>query len=142
MNYYKSESNNLEQFKEFINNKSNIFDSQNTVGHITASGFIYSKEDESILLLSHKKLNRYLQPGGHVELSDNNLLETVLREIKEETQLTNLELVNIFSDKNVPFDINIHILFQKTLKRICLHTIIMISDTYLLLIKCQIYISI
>lgn len=108
LNFYEYEKNDLLQLEDFITNEKNIYDSKNPIGHLTASGFIYAKEDEKILLLSHKKLNRLLQPGGHVESTDSNLLNTALREIYEETKLNNLELINIFPDKNVPFDINTH----------------------------------
>lgn len=121
LNYYVSEKNELLQLKDFIDNETNIFDSKNQIGHITASGFIYAKDEEKILLLSHKKLNRYLQPGGHAELSDNSLLATACREIKEETQLTDLELVNIFPDKNIPFDINTHFIPENPKKDMPAH---------------------
>lgn len=121
LDYYVSEKDELLQLKDFIENGTNIFDPKNQIGHITASGFIYAKEEEKILLLSHKKLNRYLQPGGHVELSDNSLLETACREIKEETQLTDLELVNIFLDKNIPFDINTHFIPENPKKDMPAH---------------------
>ncbi len=106
--YYKNECNELKQLEDFIKNGSDIYNPRNLIGHITASGFIYSRNDKKILLLEHKKLNKFLQPGGHVDENDNSLLDTARREIYEETQLKELELVNIFCDKNVPFDINTH----------------------------------
>lgn len=50
---------------------------------LTVSAFIVNKNNE-ILLHKHKKYDRYLQPGGHVEL-DEDPWTAVLREIKEET---------------------------------------------------------
>lgn len=121
LDYYVSEKNELLQLKDFIDNETDIFNSKNPIGHITASGYIYAKEDEKILLLSHKKLNRYLQPGGHVEPYDNSLIATARREIKEETQLTNLELINIFPDENIPFDINTHFIPENQKKDMPAH---------------------
>ena len=70
----------LNQLQEFIKkSKEDIYDSKNTVGHITASGFIFSKEDRKILLLDHKKLKKFIQPGGHVEPEDKELIDTVKR---------------------------------------------------------------
>lgn len=45
-----------------------ITDWNNFNGHIVASGFIYSKEDNKFLVLYHKDLNMYLYPGGHIDL--------------------------------------------------------------------------
>lgn len=119
--YYQKEENDLLQLKDFINNCNNIYSSSNTIGHITASGYIYAKEDRKILLLEHKKLNKLLQPGGHVEKVDNSLVETAKREIFEETGLKDLEMISFFSDKNVPFDINTHFIPENIKKNMPAH---------------------
>lgn len=106
--YYPNEKQKLNQIQDFVLNGSDILKRSNTFGHFTASGYIYTKEEKKILLLEHKKLNKFLQPGGHVENNDMSLLETAKREIYEETKLKDLELVSISSDKEVPFDINTH----------------------------------
>ncbi len=108
LEYYNNEREGLKQLEDFIQNNEDIYNGKNTIGHITASGFVYSLNDKKILLLGHKKLNKLLQPGGHIEKEDDSLLEAAEREIYEETKLKGLELVSVFSDKNVPFDINTH----------------------------------
>ena len=72
-------------------------------GHFTASAFILSPSGKELLLILHSKLKRWLQPGGHVEDSDSNIIYAVLREINEEVGITNIEPLfdNIF-------DIDIH----------------------------------
>jgi 8-oxo-dGTP pyrophosphatase MutT (NUDIX family) len=51
----------------------------------TASAIILTKElPRKILLVYHKKYNVWIQPGGHVERSENPV-EAVVREVKEET---------------------------------------------------------
>lgn len=85
-----------------------IFDRKNFRGHITASGFVYCKKAEKLLLLEHKALKMFLQPGGHVEPEDKDLVSAAEREIAEETGLQNLELLKIDENKNVPFDIDSH----------------------------------
>jgi 8-oxo-dGTP pyrophosphatase MutT (NUDIX family) len=53
--------------------------------HLTASVWIVSETSpKKILLVHHKKYNKWLQPGGHVEPFENPL-ETAIREVKEET---------------------------------------------------------
>lgn len=53
-------------------------------GHFTASGFILSPDGQSVLLIHHRKLDRWLQPGGHVDPEDADLLAAACREIREE----------------------------------------------------------
>jgi 8-oxo-dGTP pyrophosphatase MutT (NUDIX family) len=55
----------------------------------TASVFIV--HEGKVFLHLHKKLNKWLQPGGHIEL-DEGPLEAAVREVKEETGL-DIELV-------------------------------------------------
>jgi 8-oxo-dGTP pyrophosphatase MutT (NUDIX family) len=53
--------------------------------HFTASAFVVDSH-KRVLLLWHKKLNRWMPPGGHVD--ENELPEeTAKRECKEETGL-------------------------------------------------------
>jgi 8-oxo-dGTP pyrophosphatase MutT (NUDIX family) len=53
-------------------------------GHFTASAFILSPDRQSLLLIHHSKLRRWLQPGGHVEPEDADIIAAARREIVEE----------------------------------------------------------
>lgn len=72
-------------------------------GHFTASAFVLSPDRSRVLLIHHKKLDLWLQPGGHFEPGDASLLDTAKREAVEETGVQGLEL-------RVPgvFDVDIH----------------------------------
>ena len=48
----------------------------------------------------------YLYPGGHIDPNDNNPLETAIREIREETGLSNLIELKVTDDELVPIDID------------------------------------
>ena len=53
--------------------------------HFTASAWILTdSKPQKILLLYHKKLGKWVQPGGHIEQFENPI-QTVIREVKEET---------------------------------------------------------
>jgi 8-oxo-dGTP pyrophosphatase MutT (NUDIX family) len=52
----------------------------------TASGFIIHPSEAKILLLKHKKIGKWLQPGGHIELNENPV-QALTHEIEEETGL-------------------------------------------------------
>jgi 8-oxo-dGTP pyrophosphatase MutT (NUDIX family) len=54
-------------------------------GHLTASGIVLSADGQRVLLVYHRRLRRWLQPGGHVEPEDPDLVATARREIQEET---------------------------------------------------------
>lgn len=52
----------------------------------TASAYILHPSEPKILLLKHKKIGKWLQPGGHIEL-DENPLQALHHELEEETGL-------------------------------------------------------
>ena len=54
-------------------------------GHFTASAFVLCPERRRVLLIHHRKLGRWLQPGGHVEPADATLMDAARREVAEET---------------------------------------------------------
>ncbi len=59
-------------------------------GHFTASGFVGSSDGSALLLILHRKLGRWLQPGGHYEAEDATVDEAARREVFEETGLEDL----------------------------------------------------
>lgn len=51
-------------------------------GHLTASTFV--THGDALLLIWHTKLERWLQPGGHVDPDDTHLQAAATRELREE----------------------------------------------------------
>ena len=71
-------------------------------GHLTASAFVVDASRQHVLLILHAKLGRWLQPGGHIEPDDGDLLAAARREVQEETGLGDLQLLA------APFDLDVH----------------------------------
>lgn len=62
-------------------------------GHLTGSAWIVDALRRRVLLAHHRKLDKWLQPGGHAD-GDPDLLAVALREAREETGLTRLKPVS------------------------------------------------
>jgi 8-oxo-dGTP pyrophosphatase MutT (NUDIX family) len=71
-------------------------------GHITCSAWVINQNKNKALLIHHKKLNRWLQPGGHAD-GDENIYQVALREAQEETGVQHFNLLS-----QEIFDLDIH----------------------------------
>jgi 8-oxo-dGTP pyrophosphatase MutT (NUDIX family) len=58
---------------------------QFTPGHITTTGLVLHPESAAVLLIHHRRLDRWLLPGGHVEPEDQTIFDAARREVLEET---------------------------------------------------------
>jgi 8-oxo-dGTP pyrophosphatase MutT (NUDIX family) len=76
-------------------------------GHFTASAFVLCPERRRLLLIRHPKLGRWLQPGGHIEPSDGSCRAAAERELREETGVAALELL----EPGI-FDVDVHLIPQ------------------------------
>jgi 8-oxo-dGTP pyrophosphatase MutT (NUDIX family) len=56
-------------------------------GHITATALVLSESGDSVLLVHHRRLDRWLLPGGHVEPEDATIFDAARREAIEETSI-------------------------------------------------------
>jgi 8-oxo-dGTP pyrophosphatase MutT (NUDIX family) len=78
-------------------------DRQWQVGHVTGSAWIVNAQGTKTLLLHHKQLQLWLNPGGHCDPFDTTIQQTALREAQEETGLKSLRRAG-----EAIFDIDIH----------------------------------
>jgi ADP-ribose pyrophosphatase YjhB (NUDIX family) len=77
---------------EFVRRQERYWSRQTLEGHLTASAWITDEAQEKAVLLHHKKLDIWVQPGGHVDDADESLESASLREASEETGLKGIEL--------------------------------------------------
>jgi 8-oxo-dGTP pyrophosphatase MutT (NUDIX family) len=75
-------------------------------GHITASAWILSPDRRRVLLTHHRKLDKWLQVGGHAD-GQWDPIEVALREAVEESGLVHLRVVRI-EGQLLPLDIDVH----------------------------------
>lgn len=60
--------------------------------HLTASTFVLSPDLDHVLLAFHRKAQLWLQMGGHVEDSDDDVASAAAREAREESGLASVTL--------------------------------------------------
>lgn len=79
------------------------FSRQQSGAHFTGSALV--TDGERVALVFHRKLGRWLQPGGHAEAEDGgDLTQTALREAREETGLA----VSLHPVAPRPLDVDVH----------------------------------
>lgn len=69
-------------------------------GHLTGSALVVDAQGRRVVVLHHRKLGRWLQPGGHCD-GDANLAAVALREAAEETGIEGLRVLPVAVDLDV-----------------------------------------
>lgn len=100
------EARHLERMAELLDTAVDPFDRRHfDPGHFTASGFVLSPDGGALLRILHSTLCRWLQPGGHVDPHDADVLAAARREVAEEVSLDRLPLQRGFDGL---FDVDVH----------------------------------
>lgn len=100
--YDKNEREMYEMLVRFVENETQCFERHLRIGHITGSAWIIDRQRRHVLLTHHRKLNRWLQLGGHAD-GETDILAVALREAREESGLEDIKPLS-----NVPFDVDVH----------------------------------
>ena len=85
------ESESLSWIRRFLASPADPFARENPEGHVTASAVVARPDGSAFLVVFHRKLSRWLQPGGHTERGDASAFDTALRETREETGIARFE---------------------------------------------------
>lgn len=96
------EKNIRDTMTHFIHEHHNCFSRELLIGHITGSAWVVNRTLDKTLLTHHRKLDKWLQLGGHCD-GDNDVLRVALREAVEESGV--YDIVPFSHDI---FDLDIH----------------------------------
>lgn len=97
------------RFNDLFATGQSLISRKNFFGHITASAIVLDRTLSKILLVHHKNLGKYIQPGGHIDNIDTTFSQAAVRELAEETGFTDILPLSLdINYPDVPIDIDIH----------------------------------
>src|SRR5436190_19477376 len=96
----------VDRICRLVESHANCFDRTCRPGHITGAAWILSSDRRRSLLTHHRKLDRWLQLGGHAD-GQWQVEEVALREAQEESGLSAFDFIPI-DGVVMPFDIDVH----------------------------------
>ena len=99
---YPEESATIRQYALFVASEPDCFKRTNRAGHITAATWLVDAKGENVLLTHHRKLNKWLQLGGHAD-GTGDVLEVALAEAREESGIQQVQILG-----TEIFDLDIH----------------------------------
>lgn len=96
--YNEQEEKDKEIMLKYINTFNDVLTRNNEFGHFTASAWAVNKERTKILMIYHNIYKSWAWTGGHAD-GEEDLLSVAIRELKEETGVKNVKVLNndIFS---------------------------------------------
>lgn len=90
------------RFLDFVGTHAECFERHLATGHITGSAWVVSADGAETLLTHHRKLDRWLQLGGHAD-GDPDVVAVALKEAREESGMDDFELLG-----GGIFDLDVH----------------------------------
>jgi len=99
-----------ERFTAFVGAHPDCFERSCVPGHVTGSAWVVSHDHTRFLLTHHRKLDRWLQVGGHSD-GDPDTAAVALREATEESGIAGLALASVgglASSAFEPLDLDAH----------------------------------
>ncbi|ETX00885.1 MAG: hypothetical protein ETSY1_09555 [Candidatus Entotheonella factor] len=100
--YHPDETLLIERFESFVLGHADCFERSLLIGHITGSAWVVNEPGTHVLLTHHRKLNMWIQLGGHAD-GDADVRRVARREAEEESGLVQLMPVT-----ERIFDVDIH----------------------------------
>ncbi len=98
----------LDRICALVSQRPDCFERSCLPAHVTASAWIASHDRKRFLLTHHRKLDRWLQLGGHAD-GDPDVMGVALREAQEESGMRDFSwLSHNGAEGPVPLDIDVH----------------------------------
>ena len=96
--YNEQEAKDKQTMLKYIDTFEDVLTRNNEFGHFTASAWTLNQERTKVLMVYHNIYQSWAWTGGHAD-GESNLLEVAIRELKEETGVKNVKVLNdnIFS---------------------------------------------
>ncbi|RFP60928.1 NUDIX domain-containing protein [Luteimonas weifangensis] len=88
---WPAEADTVDRFLALLREPVDPFVRARLAGHFTASAWLVDGTGARVLLTHHRKLNLWLQLGGHAD-GDRDLMRTALKEAEEESGLPELRI--------------------------------------------------
>ena len=106
------EAESLARMRTFLASSPEVFLRAHVPGHFTGSALVCDPHLSRVALTHHRKLDKWLQFGGHAD-GDENLARVALKEAEEESGLPRLRYLDFEEALGcphhpVPFDLDIH----------------------------------
>lgn len=101
---YPEEADMVDRLAAFVEREPNCFERTTVEGHITGSAWIVDPTGTRVLLTHHRKLDKWLQLGGHAD-GDPDVLAVAIREAREESGVDDVAPMS-----TEIFDVDIHVI--------------------------------
>lgn len=90
------------KIEAFVREHPECFESAYAPGHLTGSAWLLDSSGQRVLLTHHRKLDKWIQLGGHAD-GHSDLLAVAMREAREESGIDDIAAVS-----EEIFDLDVH----------------------------------
>ena len=101
---FMDEAGYIARARAFVEANADCFHRDHWPAHVTGSAWVVSPDRSRVLMMHHRKLNQWFQPGGHAD-GDADILRVALRETVEETGLETRHVKLLHMEV---FDVDVH----------------------------------